>query len=192
MKTTINNLICLLLFISLSLGATAQSIPDTTRIAIGIDAGLPAGNISSRYILSLGASVRLDFPISKRSYITGSVGYNNFFLANGATTTQQAILNVPMHSLQTVPLKLGYKYFLIKQFYVQGEAGETLLLNKAAQYATKDYAFTYSPQVGMLFKLKKPHNYIDAGLRYEGVSSFYNDKDKYSFWAIHISYAFNL
>jgi hypothetical protein len=91
-----------------------------------------------------------------------------------------------------MPLKFGYKYFLMKNFYVQGEAGETMILNKAAVYATNSYAFTYSPGAGMLFKLKKRHNYIDAGIRYEGVSSFYNDSDKYNFWALHISYAFNL
>jgi len=192
MKTTFNTLICLLLFLSFSLAAAAQAVPDTMRLSIGFDAGYPVGSISTRYIASIGGSIRYDFPVTKRSYITASVGYNNFFLGSGATTTQQAILNVPVPTLQTMPLKLGYKYFLIKTFYVQVESGETLLLNKTAEYATKSYAFTYAPQVGMIFKLKKPHTYIDAGLRYEGVNSFYNDNDKYNYWAAHVSYAFNL
>jgi hypothetical protein len=192
MKTTFIKLFFLLSFIVFSFGAMAQAVPDTMRLAIGFDAGYPVGSISTRYILSAGGSIRLDVPFSKRSYITASIGYNNFFLANGSTTTQQAILNVPVPTLQTMPIKIGYKYFLIKTFYVQGEVGETLLLNKAAEYATNSYAFTYSPQIGMIFKLKKRHNYIDAGVRYEGVSSFYNDSDKYNFWAVHISYAFNL
>jgi len=191
MKTTLNTLICLSIFVSLSLSAAAQAVPDTARIAVGLDAGYPAGSISSRYTASLGGSIRFDYPIAKKSYLTLSVGYNNFFLANGATTTQQAILNVPVPTLQTMPIKVGYKYFLIKTFYVQAELGSTLILNKAAEYATKSSAFTYSPQIGMLFNLKN-HNFIDAGLRYEGVSSFYNDNDKYNFWAVHISYAFKL
>jgi len=192
MKTTLNALLYLLIFVSFSLCAAAQAVPDSTRIAIGAEVGLPTGSISGRYVVSLGASARLDFPVTKKSYITASIGYNNFLLSNGSLTTQQAILNVPMHSLETIPIKIGYKYFLIKQFYIQAEAGETLILNKTAEYATNSYAFTYAPQIGMLFKLKKNHRYIDAGFRYEGVSSFYNDKDKYNFYAVHIAYAFNL
>jgi hypothetical protein len=193
MKTTFNALLGLLLCLLLSLGASAQSlVPDTLRLAFGVDAGYPVGSILTRYNASAGASLRLDVPFSKKSYVTASVGYNNFFLGSGATTTQQAILNVPVQTLKTLPLKLGYKYFLLKNFYVHGEVGETLILNKAAVYATNSYAFTYAPEIGMLFKLKKRHTYIDTGLRYEGVSSFYNDSDKYNFWAIHISYAFNL
>jgi hypothetical protein len=191
MKTLFNTLIFLIVFGSFSLTGAAQAIPDTARLAIGIDAGFPTANIGSRYTFSLGGSVRFDFPLSKKSYITASVGYNNFFLGSESVTTQQAILNVPVQTLQTMPFKLGYKYFLIKHFYAQLEAGETLVLNKQAIYATKSTAFTYAPGIGMLFNTKG-HNFIDAGLRYEGVSSFYNDNDKYNFWAIHISYAFKL
>jgi hypothetical protein len=192
MKVIFYTLVCLVLFLSLSLGVSAQYIPDTSRLAIGIDAGLPVGSIQSRYIFSLGASVRFDYPISKKSYVTASVGFNNFFLGDGSTTTQQAIINVPVPMLQTMPLKIGYKYFLIKGFYVQGEAGETLILNKGAEYATNSYAFTYSPGIGLVLKSKKPRNYFDVGLRYEGVSSFYNDSDKYNYWALHLAYSFNL
>jgi len=192
MKAIFNTLVCFLLFLSFSIGASAQAIPDTMRLSFGIDAGYPVGSIATRYVASVGGSIRFDYPVSKRSYVTASVGYNNFFLGDGSTTTQEAILNVPVPTLQTMPLKLGYKYYLIKTFYVQGEAGETLILNKTAEYATKSYAFTYAPQIGITFKLKKPHNYIDTGLRYEGVNSFYNDSDKYNYWALHVSYAFNL
>jgi len=187
MKTKLNTLICLILFVSISLGAAAQAIPDTARLALGVDLGDPVGSIGGRYLFSFGGSIRFDRPVSRKAYVTLSVGYNDFLLANGATATQQAILNVPMPTL-----KVGYKYFLIKQFYVQGEMGATFVLNKAAEYATNTAPFTYSPQVGMIFKLKKPRTYIDAGVRYEGVASFYNDSDKYNFWAVHISYAFNL
>ncbi len=58
-------------------------------------------------------------------------------------------------------------------------------------YALNNYAFTYAPQIGILFPLKK-HSYIDAGIRYEGVSHFYNDNKTASFWGAHIAYEFNL
>jgi hypothetical protein len=191
MKTIVNTLTCLILFVSLSFCARAQAVPDTARLAIGIEAGLPEGNINLRYTTSLGASARFDLPISKKSFLTASVGFNNFFLADASTTTQTAILNVPVQTLKTMPIKIGYKYFLAKHFYTQLEMGETLLLNQTAEYATKSYAFTYAPQIGMMFPLKN-HNFIDAGVRYEFVSSFYNDSDKYNFWGVHISYSFKL
>jgi len=192
MKITFIKLICLSLFISSSLSVSAQALPDTMRIAIGLDGGYPTGSIQGRYNAILGASLRVDIPFSKKSYITGGIGYNNYFLGKDATTTQQAILNVPVQMLRTMPIKIGYKYFLFPRFYVQGEVGETVLLNKAEVYATNSATFTYAPQFGIIFRLKKPNNYIDTGLRYEGASSFYNDQDKYNFWAVHLSYAFNL
>jgi len=192
MKAIFYTLIALLLFLSLSLRSSAQFIPDTARMAVGMDIGMPTASISSRYVLTLGGSVRFDYPISKHGYVTADVGYNTFLLGDGALTTQQAILNVPVPPLQMMAFKLGYKYYFLKSLYVQVEAGQTLLLNKTSVYATSSYAFTYAPQVGVLVKMKRSHNYVDGGIRYEAVSSFYNDSDKYNFWALHISYSFDL
>ena len=190
MKTYLNKLVALLFFVSLYLGASAQAVPDTMRISIGLNGGLPlyASNVYSHI---LGASLRIDYPITRKTYITGTAGYNTYFTASTASTAPNAILNVPTANMKTVPLKIGIKHFLIRHFYVLGEVGGTLLTNKTEVYATATSAFTYSPQVGMLFFLKK-HTYIDAGIRYEGVGSFYGDKEKYSFWGAHVSYAFNL
>jgi hypothetical protein len=192
MKANFYTLIALLTFLSLSLRSSAQFIPDTARMAVGMDVGLPVASISGRYALSLGGSIRFDYPISKHGYVTAGVGYDVFLLGDGALTTQQAILNVPIQPLQTMAFKLGYKYYFLKSLYIQGEAGQTLLVNKNAVYATSSYAFTFAPQIGALIKMKRSHNYVDAGVRYEGVSSFYNDTDKYNFWALHISYSFDL
>lgn len=193
MKTTFKTLAYLLLFTGLSFAAKAQSsLPDTLRIGVGLEGIVPNGDFSKSYSYGVGGSLRADIPITKKWYITVNAGYNNYFTSsNAAANDPQAILNVPTPSLQTIPLKLGVKYFLIKTFYLQGEAGETLLANKAKAYAINSSAFTYAPQVGMVFSLKK-HTYIDAGIRYEVVSSFYNDNVKTNFWAAHIAYAFNL
>jgi len=188
MKVLFKTLAALLIFVGLSTVASAQAIPDSSRIGAAAEIGIPTADISSRYTMSVGASVRYDLYLAHKSYLTASVGFNEFLLADGATTTQTAILNYPVHPLQTMPIKLGYKY-LMKHFYVQMEFGETILLNQTTQYATKSHAFTYAPQFGLIFNTKN-HNFIDAGLRYEGVSSFYNDTEKYNFWALHFAYAF--
>jgi len=188
------NFYALIFLLSLfSLGASAQAVPDSARLAIGIDGGVPAGGIASQYVMFFGGSLRFDYPFSKKSYVTLSAGYNEFLLANGATTTQNAILNVPVPPLQTAPFMIGYKYFFIRTLYIQGELGETLLINKDKVFAPKAFAFTYAPQLGLILKSKKhPHTYWDVGVRYQGTSSFYYDDTKYNYWAGRISYSFNL
>ena len=190
MKPIINKRAALLLFISLSIGASAQSIPDTTRINIGLSAGLPIA-LDKMYTYNVGAFLQVDYPLTKNLYVTGSAGYNNLFASPDFATTPGGILNVKAANMQTVPLKIGIKLFAIRHFYIAAEAGQTLLVNKAQVYALKNNAFTFSPHVGMLFFLKK-HQYIDAGIRYEAVSTFYNDSANYGFWAAHVAYAFNL
>jgi len=191
MKIIFTALICLFTLVGFTSRSSAQAIPDTARLAFGVEGGDPAGSISGRYTFMIGASLRYDYPITKHSYITASVGYQDFSVGNGSLTTQQAILNKPIPTLQTMPLKIGYKLFLVKRLYVQVESGTTKLLNKKAEFAYFDYAFTYAPGFGFLFNTKGK-GYYDVGVRYEGVSSFYNDNDKYNFWALHFAYAFKL
>jgi len=64
-------------------------------------------------------------------------------------------------------------------------------VNKAQAFATYNSSFTISPQIGMLFFLKK-RTYIDAGIRYETLKSFNNDNERIDFWAAHVAFAFNL
>jgi hypothetical protein len=190
MKALFNKLSTLLFFAVFSTGVLAQPVPDTTRINIGLSAGLPIA-LDNMYTHNLGAFLQVDYPLTNTLYVTGSAGYNSLFTSPNFSTTPNGILNVKAANMQTVPLKIGLKLFLIRHFYVQGEVGQSLLLNKAAVYAPKSNAFTFSPNIGMLFFLKK-RTYIDAGIRYEAVSTFYNDKANYGFWAAHIAYAFNL
>jgi hypothetical protein len=190
MKTTFKTLFYLLLFVSLSFSARAQYIPDSLRIGVGIQTVLPI-YVNNSYNSGLGFYLHADVPIGRKSYITGSVGYNVLFPAPNTGTNPDAIVNVKQNNLETIPLKIGYKLFIIKMVYVQGEVGETLVANKSQVYATNSTAFTYSPRIGGLIRIKK-HSYVDVGVGYEGVSSFYNDNTKYNFWSIHASYAFNL
>ncbi len=190
MKAIFNTLAALVLFVSLSISASAQSIPDTVRLNIGLSAGLPIA-LGDMYTFNAGAYLQADYPLTKHLYVTGSAGYNTLFASSKFSTTPSGIMNVKAANMQTVPLKIGIKLFAIRHFYIAGEVGQTILLNRSAVYAPKSNAFTFSPGAGMLFFLKK-HNYIDAGIRYEAASTFYNDNANYGFWAAHVAYAFNL
>lgn len=188
MKITLHKIIALLLFAGGYMGVNAQAIPDTMRISVGVDAGL---SNSAMYSGILGASLKIEYPITRKLYITAIGGFNQMFVSSTASTLPQGILGVKNADLQTVPLKAGIKFFAIRHFYLAGEVGQTLLLNKAQAFATYNSSFSFSPQMGMLFFLKK-RSYIDAGIRYESVKSFNNDKEKLDFWAARIAFAFNL
>jgi hypothetical protein len=93
--------------------------------------------------------------------------------------------------MNVAPFKIGLKYYLIRTFYVQAEAGETILLNEAAVYGDYNSAFTYSPQMGILFKLKH-RQYIDAGIRWQRTQSFFYSTSGNSIWGVRVAYAFGL
>jgi hypothetical protein len=206
MKITLKTFAWSLFFISFCFAANAQLLPiaDSLRIGIGAEAATATGifgtgvntpnggTAASAYQYGTGISLRFDYPINKSFYATANAGYTVFFPTADARNGQQVISNTTIPSFQTIPLKLGVKWFTGSSFYFQGEVGETLLANKAQLYALYSYAFTWSPQLGLLLPLKKKHTYIDAGLRFESFASFYNDSAVNDFWAIHIAYMFNL
>ncbi|WP_183575955.1 hypothetical protein HDF18_18860 [Mucilaginibacter sp. X5P1] len=194
MKITLKKIIYLIAFIGFTLGAKAQNvaIPDTTRISLGIDGGFPNGNLSNAYNFGVGASFQIDVPLTEKLYFTGNIGYMSFFPNNNNIgSNPEAILNVKVANMNMVPVKVGLKYFLIRGFYVQAEAGESLLLNKSSIYALNTNAFTYAPQMGIVFKLHH-HNYIDGGVRYERTQSFYGDGAYNNMFAVRVAYSLNL
>jgi len=142
------------------------------------------------YNYGVGASVQLDIPLSTVLYVTGNVGYT-MFSASNSSSNPQYIVGVKTPNMSAAPLKLGLKFYLIRTFYIQGEAGETLLLNRTAVYGIDGSAFTWAPQMGILFKLRN-HNFIDGGVRWQKTQSFYGDGNYNTFWGVRVAYGFNL
>ena len=194
MKITLRKILYLIAFIGFTYSAKAQNvaIPDTTRLSVGLDGGSPNGGFSNSYQYSIGASLQVDVPLTEKLYFTGNLGFNSFFPQSNIGSNPEAILNVKVAHMNIVPLKAGLKYFLIRGFYVQGEVGESLLINKSAVYALNSLGLTYAPQMGIVFKLKNNRKYIDAGVRFERTQSFYGDGGYNNFFALRIAYAFNL
>lgn len=204
MKTILKSLIYTLIFTCFCIAANAQSYSDTLRVSIGITGALANGDYgtpvyttngtedNAAYSYGAGIALQVDIPVIEHINLTASAGYNNFFTTQYATNSQAIVSGYTLPNFQTIPLKLGIKWFLGKAFYVQGEAGETLLANKTQLYAVYSNAFTYAPQAGFLFRLKR-HSYVDAGFRFESASSFYNNGNKPNvFWGLHLAYAVNL
>jgi hypothetical protein len=194
MKITFKKLFYLIAFLSFSLGAKAQysAVPDTARISLGLDAAFPQGGFADSYSFGLGASLQVDFPINEALYFTANLAYDSYFPNNkDIVGNPQAIAGVDLPNLNVLPLKVGLKWFIIRTFYVQAEGGEALLLNKSVQYANYSTAFTYTPQIGILFKLNN-RKYLDVGFRYERMQSFFSGYSSTNFLALKVAYGLNL
>ena len=192
MKIAYKKLFILLAFISFTYAAKAQysAVPDTARITFGPDLSFPSGNFANSYNYGVGASVQLDYPLSTKLYVTGNVGYS-MFKSNNSGSNPELITNVKTANMSTAPLKLGLKFYLIRTFYIGGEAGETLLLNRTAVYGIDASAFTWAPEMGILFKLHN-HNFIDGAVRWQKTQSFYGDGNYNTFWGVRVAYGFDL
>ncbi len=192
MEITFKKGLVLLAFICFTLGAKAQysAVPDTARLSIGIDGALTSGGFKDQYKGGIGASIQYDLPLSEHLYVTGNVGYLNLF-ANNSSSNPNYIVNVKSSNMGVAPIKVGLKLFIIRTFYIQGEAGEALLLNKNAVYALNSTAFTYDGQMGILFRRTK-RSYIEAGIKYSLQQSYFGDGNYGIMWGARVAYAFNL
>jgi len=197
MRPTFTKFFYLVIFLGLSYGATAQqsAVPDTTRYSVGFDAAFPTGNLNNGYLWGTGVSAQVDIPLTTKWYVTANVGYNSFFPQKSQTANGYAIAGVSQPNMAVLPAKVGVKYFLIRTFYLQGEVGESLILNKSALYAYQSNALTFAPQIGLLFKLHHK-NYIDVGFRYQWFQDIYGTDEALSaynkYWAFRFAYGFNL
>lgn len=190
MKNSIKTcVLAVALFTFSNFHAKAQTSPAKTesygsgiRLSVGADGGIPVGSLRSGYNWNLGGSLQGDFPILKdQLYATLNAGYNNIFA--------KSQYNIP--DIQLIPVKAGLKYFVIKQVYIQGEAGVSFLTNKNNLGADKTAAFVYAPQAGVLLNVGGK-NYIDAGFRFESNQKFFNGGTTSNFLALRVAYAFNL
>ena len=197
MKTTFKISALILAFAGFALGAKAQTTTTSTSkttgsngviLSVGVDAGIPTGNLNNTYNFNIGGSVQADIPVIQHQlFVTVNAGYNSIQGKNNIDGT-----GVDATNIQLLPVKAGLKFFPINNFYIQGEAGAAFLLNKSDFDDNKSAAFVYAPQIGVQFPLGGK-SYIDAGVRYEGTTKFSNlaDDSKVNFVGLRVAYAFD-
>ncbi|RBQ06732.1 hypothetical protein [Pedobacter miscanthi] len=183
MKNQFKTIAASLLFISLMSilsPVQAQRAPGI-RYSAGVEGGLPISNLSDNYTWSLGGSIQADIPLLKQDlYLTFNAGFYNLFTDSKTSGV--------VEDIQLIPVKAGLKYFPVVNFYIQGEAGVSFLLNDSP-IADKSASFTWAPQVGYLIPVGAK-SYIDAGFRYEGNSKFYEAGKSNGFLGLRVAYAF--
>jgi hypothetical protein len=200
MKTTFKISALVLAFAGFALGAKAQTSTTSTTssktstgpngivLSVGVDAGIPTGNLNNSYNWNIGGSVQADIPvIPHQLFVTVNAGYNSIQGKKNIGGVQ----GLDATNIQLLPVKAGLKYFPISHFYIQGDAGAAFALNKSNVGFDKSAAFVYAPQVGVQFPLAGK-SYIDAGVRYEATTKFNTAADeKVNFFGLRVAYAFD-
>jgi hypothetical protein len=197
MKSSLKIATMVLAFAGLSFAAKAQTTTTTStstttksgiRYSIGVDAGIPVGDLKDSHKWNLGGSAQADIPVASQLFVTVNAGYNNIFGKKDVAGVSGA--DVP--NIQLLPVKAGLKFFPIQNFYVQGEAGAAFLLNKNETGNDKSTAFVYAPQIGVQFPVSANGNFIDAGIRYEATTKYTSgaDDSKVSFLGVRVAYGF--
>jgi hypothetical protein len=193
MKSTLKISALVLAFAGLASGAFAQTSSTKTTtsdgviLSVGVDAGIPTGNLNNGYNWNIGGSVQADIPVlPQQLFVTINAGYNSIQGKDNAFGTGLTPTNI-----QLLPVKAGLKFFPVNHFYIQGEAGAAFALNKSDLGFDNTAAFIYAPQIGYQFPLGGK-NFIDAGVRYEGSTKFNSsdDNSQLNFVALRLAYAF--
>lgn len=150
----------------------AQTTPASAlRFGIGLEAGIPTGNIKDYSKFELGGTARLQYGLANNLALTLTSGYYNLF----ATSDYK---DIGGKSIGIVPVKIGIKAFFADNLYFSAEGGagfETkydkntkLLLSPGLGYASKSW---------------------DVGVRYENLSG---QSDNYGLVGLRIAYGFGL
>ena len=165
---------------------TTTTTASGVRYSIGVDAGIPTGKLSDSYNWNIGGSIQADIPVANNLFVTVNAGYNSIMGKKNIDGT-----GIDATNIQLLPVKAGLKYFVVSNFYVQGEAGAAFLLNKSDLGDNKTAAFVYAPQIGYQFQLGGK-SYIDAGVRYEASTKFDSqfDDSKVNFFGLRVAYGF--
>lgn len=192
MKTTFRIGTIILVLAGLTAAVKAQSITDRNategshsgiRLSIGPEFGIPVGKLSDTHDWSFGGSVQGDFPVAPSLFVTANAGYNNIFGKSDNGEDQP--------DLRLIPVKAGLKYFATSSLYVQAEAGASFITNKSDLPDGKSAAFVYAPQIGFLLPFSDK-SFLDAGVRFEGNTKFYENGKSNNFFGLRVAYSFSL
>jgi hypothetical protein len=155
-------LAAIMFFAAIAIGAKAQSGP--LRMGVGVSIG-PTLKSPSR--VTAGADLRLQQSFGKGVSGILTTGYYQFFETNN------------YEGFGIVPLKVGAKYFLVKNVYIAGEIG--------AGFGTRNgtgTSFVYSPSFGLAFG-----DGFDASLKYENYTKYEGNAQ---LLALRFAYGFKL
>jgi hypothetical protein len=145
--------------------------PNKWRFGIGVEGGIPTGDIKDYSKFDLGGTARLQYGVAKNVGLTLTSGYYNFFADAAAKAVGGKDVGI-------VPVKVGAKFFFNSPIYFGAEAGAGFETNYS-----KNTKLILSPGLGWANKS------WDIGVRYESLSG---QDDNYGTVAVRLAYGFSL
>lgn len=161
-------------------GNAATTTPPAL-LSMGIDVGTVLSPANNTYSSAAGVSFKFELPFKdQRSFLTISAAYSNYSVKNTPATDT-------LQNGHYIPLMIGYKYFITKQVFLEGDIGDSFNINQ--NYMGYQNAFAYQPMVGVSIPLKKPDTAVDIALYYQ---SRLSDSGNINQAAIRVAYKFGL
>lgn len=168
-------LLLLTVLCGLSISSFAQS-GSGSKWNLGIDAGLPLGNLGDVYSFAGGVSLKYEHALAPATFLTFSAGYQRFFFTSDVKDGLE-LLGIDKSGVSLIPVKAGLKHYFDKGFFGEVQAG--------AAFSTEENgstSFVYAPAIGYTFT-----SGFEAGIRYEGYSDEGNNN---GMMALRLGYRF--
>jgi hypothetical protein len=167
------------LFTTNAVKAQSTTPSNAWRFGVGVEAGVPVGDLRNFSHFALGGTARLQYGISNDVAFTLTSGYYNLFSRGGSSATVGNVTYTANPKDQgIVPVKAGIKAYAGGGFYVAGEVGAGF----ETQYG-KDTKLILAPGIGYSWSS------VDLGVRYE---RFSGQNNNYGMLAARLAYGFKL
>lgn len=179
MKQTLSTL---LFIAALLFSVTAKSQDTKYSVSVGPEFLLPVGATAEVNGPSYGASLQATYQIMPKLQLTLSGAYTTITIAKLYKELWEPWYNVSFEDAVFYPVKGGARFFLVRQFYVAGEAGVSIPKGRAG-----DMSFAYTGGLGGAFNFSKK-SALDVSARYETWALNVNSKS--TFLGVRAAYAF--
>jgi hypothetical protein len=157
-------LLTLIIFAGTVFTTFAQTKIGDGKFSIGLEAGLPVGDIHQFADYIIGASIKYEYPVAQNLFITGSAGYSSLHAKSIDYSYSSPGYSYEFHSdggsADIIPVKVGAKYYFDRHFFGEGQLGAAFVTQSGG-----GTLFVYSPGVGYTFD-----GGFEAGVRYEAWS----------------------
>lgn len=155
---------------------TVSAQRKTTTISplfsVGLEVAAPMSDAKNLYSVGFGGSGKIEIPATQSFSITVTAGYTSFYLKDNVKNTLNAF-GIDAKPAGYIPVKAGGKYYIVPAFYVEGEIGASIGVQRSPvgfnTLTGHGTAFAYAPGIGTSLGLGGK-SAIDIGARYEGWS----------------------
>jgi len=144
-------LFVMLFVLAVSVNAQTKETKDEKpfKIGVGLLAGLPVGDMSDFYSLTLGLDLMGEYAVAPSFALTLSAGYVFFFKKSGVSINQDMI-----------PVLAGVKYYFSEKLYGSAQAGMSIGTSSGSESV-----FTFAPGIGYQLTEK-----FDISLKYQSAT----------------------